>query len=190
MKTEYEAIFENADKEDIQNRLRNTGAVLEAPEFLQKRKLFFLPDGRENAWLRVRNGNEKDTLTLKIVEGDSVDDLKEIDLDISNYDEAIEMLEIIGCTNKAYQETKREIWKLDLVEITIDEWPFLEPLVGVEGASEEEVGKACEKLGLDYNKALFCSVAELYTRKYRIRSEEVAEKMQKLTFEMENPFEI
>ena len=36
-------------------------------------------------------------------------------------EKARELLNTLGCQERAYQETKRELWKLDGVEITIDE---------------------------------------------------------------------
>jgi len=85
---------------------------------------------------------------------------------VDNFKKAAQLLTAIGCKRKSYQETKRELWLLGEVEITIDEWPFLEPLVEIEGKSEKAVEKICNKLSLDYGKALFCSITTLYNKKY------------------------
>lgn len=189
MKVEYEATYININEDDIRKKLKDSGASLVKPEFLQKRIPFELPlENRSNGkWLRVRDEGDKITLSLKEVDGDKIENQKEICLKIDNFDEAVELLKLIGCKPKSYQENKRELWKLDNVEITIDEWPFLDPHVEVEGNSEEEVKKVSEKIGFDYSKALFCSITTLYKLKYNISDEEI-NKTPKIIFDMENPF--
>jgi adenylate cyclase class 2 len=107
---------------------------------------------------------------------------------IDNFEKGEEFLKTLGCKEKAYQETKRELWKLDNVEICIDTWPFLEPFVEVEGKSENEVKNVSEKLGFDYSKALFCAVSSIYNMKYNISCEVIDNEISKITFDMENPF--
>ena len=51
---------------------------------------------------------------------------------VDSYDDAILLLQSLGATPKAEQETRREVWKMDEVEIMIDWWPFLDPIVEVE----------------------------------------------------------
>ncbi len=191
MHTEYEATFENINKDDVRVRLEKVGAKLVKPEFMQKRTVFNLPGetGYSSKWLRVRDEGENITLSLKAVEGENIDDQKEICLKVDDYNEAVDLLISIGCTKKAYQETKREIWMLGDVEICIDEWPFLEPFVEVEGKSEETVKEVSEKLGFDYSKAYFGAVDGLYSKKYGVNPEVVNDKTEEIIFEGENPFE-
>lgn len=189
MKIEYEATFINVNKDEMRERFQRAGAVLVRLEYLQKRIPFYLPKEkrRDDAWLRVRDEGDKITLSLKAIDGDKIEDQKEIYLEISNFDDAVELLKAIGCEPKSYQETKRELWRLDGVDITIDEWPFLEPFVEVEGDSEKAVKDISEKLGFDYADALFCAVGTLYQMKYGISPDGI-NKFEKLVFEMEDPF--
>ena len=189
MNIEYEATFLNVDKDEVRGRLKKAGAQLVRPEYLQKRIPFHLPkEKRSNdAWLRVRDEGNKITLSLKVVDGDKIEDQKEICLNIDNFDEAVKLLKAIGCEPKSYQETKRELWKLDDVEITIDEWPFLEPFVEVEGKSEKEVKRVSEKIGFNYTDALFCAVGKLYKMKYGIHPDQI-NSTDKIVFDMGNPF--
>lgn len=191
MKIEYEATFPNIDKDEIRQKLEEVGAVLARPEFLQKRVTFNLPKGHEieGGWLRVRDEGDKIMMTLKVVDGDKIHDQKEISLRVDDFEEAVKLLVAVGCQKKSYQETKRELWVLDGVEITIDEWPYLEPFVEVEGKSEEAVKKISEKLGFDYGKALFCCVTTIYNMKYGVAEEIINNQMPKITFEGKNPFE-
>lgn len=189
MKIEYEATFVNINKQEIKNKLKAIGAILIRPEFLQKRVVFDLPSGHEikDAWVRLRDEGNKITLTFKVVSGDKIEGQKEIDFRVDDFEATIEFLETIGCQNRAYQENKRELWKIDNTEITIDQWPFLEPYIEIESNSESAVKSVAEKLGFDYQNALFCSTDTLYSKKYNI-SEDIINRIPKVTFEMENPF--
>jgi adenylate cyclase class 2 len=189
MSIEYEATFPDIKKEEVRERLRKAGAVLVRAEFLQRRVPFHLPKEKraKNKFARVRDEGDKITLSFKSFEGDKIEDQKEICLEVNDFDEAVKFLEEIGCEAKSYQESKREIWGLDGVEITIDEWPFLEPLVEVEGKSEEEVKRVSEKIGFDYDKALFCPTGQIYQAKYNIPEDKI-NTAPRIVFDMENPF--
>jgi len=190
MEIEYEATFINIDKQDIRKRLRKIKAELIRPEFLQKRIVFYLPKGNEikGGWVRVRDEGDKITMSLKIVDGVGIESQKEICLKINSLEKAEEFLILLGCKKKAYQENKRELWKIDGIEVTIDEWPFLEPFVEIEGDSEESVRNVAEKLGFDYQDALFCSIDTLYSKKYNLSEDVINNQTPKIVFGMENPF--
>lgn len=189
MNIEYEAKFLNIDKDDIRHRLLTAGALLIRPEYLQRRIPFYLPGDAAsvNNWLRVRDEGDKITLSYKSVDGDKIHNQQEICIVVDNFDNAVELLKQIGCKPKSYQETKRELWRLDNVEITIDEWPFLEPFLEVEGESEDAVRNVSEKIGFDYEKAVFGAVGKLYVMKYGVPMEQI-NSTDKIVFEMENPF--
>ncbi|OGY09901.1 MAG: hypothetical protein A2700_00815 [Candidatus Blackburnbacteria bacterium RIFCSPHIGHO2_01_FULL_44_64] len=190
METEFEATFPNIDKNVAREKLKSLGALLKRPEYTQKRVVFNLPTGHEikGGWLRVRDEGDKTTMSLKVINGSRIEDQKEIYLEVSGFQQAELFLMSIGCERKAYQESKRELWILDNVEITIDEWPFLEPYMEVEGKSKESVKHVSEKLGFDFDKALFCSVAKLYNLKYGISEDIINNQTPEITFEGKNPF--
>lgn len=190
MNIEYEATFIDVDKDEIRERLKKAGANLVYPEFMMKRFVFELPVGHEikGGWLRVREEANKITMSLKITNGSNIEDQKEICLKIDNFNEGVKFLNTIGAKQKAYQESYRELWLLDDVEVCIDEWPYLEPYVEVEGKSEQEVKAVSEKLGFNYSQALFCSVDTLYNKKYSVPFEIINHKTNRITFTDPNPF--
>lgn len=190
MDIEYEATFINIDKDNIKEKLKKAGAKLIRPEFMQRRVVFYLPKGHEirGGWLRVRDEGDKVTMSLKVVDGDRIEDQKEIYLAVSDFGQAELLLTTIGCARKAYQESKRELWSLDEVDITIDEWPFLDPFVEVEGKSKEAVEGISGKLGFDFSKALFCAVDKLYNLKYGVPEEIINNQTPEIVFSGENPF--
>ena len=189
MEIEYEATFENINKDEIREKLKKVGAILVKPEFLQKRIPFYLPGKNVTgkSFARVRDEGDKVTMSFKSFDGDKIENQKELCIEVSDFEKAVEFLELLGCKRKSYQESKREIWKLDNVEIMLDEWPFLEPFVEVEGKSEEEVKKVSEKIGFDYSKALFSNTAMLYQKKYNIPNDKINVELL-VVFDMENPF--
>lgn len=190
MDIEYEATFSNIDKEEVRKKLRAVGAKLIKPEFLQKRTVFFLPKGHEvkGGWIRVRDESDKITMSFKVVDGTKIKDQKEVCLVVDNFQNAEIFLTGIGCVKKSYQENKREKWLLDETEITLDEWPFLEPFVEIEGKSEEVVRKVSKKLDFDYGKAVFGSTDVLISQKYGISEDDINNNTPLIIFDGENPY--
>ena len=189
MRTEYEATFPNIDKEQMRERLKHSSAHLSRPEFVQTRCVFDLPAGREIAggWLRLRDEGDCITLTLKVVDGETIAGQKELELNVNDFEQAESLLVMLGCRKRAYQESKRELWELNNVMITIDSWPFLHPFIEVEGTSEQAVRDACEHLYLPYQDTLFCSIDKLYALQYGISQDVINREIAELTFSGENP---
>ncbi|NTU69386.1 CYTH domain-containing protein [bacterium] len=189
MNIEYEATFIDINKDDIRDKLRSIGAKLIKPEFMQKRHVFSLPKNHKlkNGWVRVRDEGDKITMSLKDV-GSKIHEQKEARLVVNDYNEAVTFIEKLGFPAKAYQESLRELWVLGGVEITIDTWPFLDPIVEVEGVSEEAVKTVSKELGFNWSQAKFCSADTLYKEKYNISEDIVNNHTPKLIFEMKNPF--
>ncbi|MCL5011118.1 MAG: hypothetical protein M1127_02825 [Patescibacteria group bacterium] len=128
MQTEYEATFINIDKDKVKEKLKQIGAVLVKPEVLMKRYTFNLFEGQDKqcAWARVRDEGDKITMSFKIVNDGGIgriDEQKEICLKIDDFNNGVEFLKALGCQEKAYQESKREIWQISETEICIDEKP-------------------------------------------------------------------
>jgi len=200
MKIEYEATFaKGIDKEDMREKLKGVGADLVRPEFLQKRVVFDFPGEKDReiretggyGFLRVRDEGDKTTLTLKIFDGKKISDQKETEVVVSDFDETVAICHGIGCVARTSEESKRELWKFDETEVTIDTWPFLGSIVEVEGKSEEAVKAASEKLGFDWSEAKFCSIGLLYREKFGLGPVDLAKKtgqMTNLSFSGQNPF--
>lgn len=189
MQIEYEATFLEIDKDKVRAQLKKAGAELVKPEVLMKRYNFTLPKNNEIAgsWVRVRDEGGKITMSVKMMCGEKIEDQKEICLTVDDMKQAVDFLRTLGCRQKSYQETKRETWELDGVQITLDTWPFLEPFAEVEGQSEEEVKSVSEKIGFDYAQAKFCAVGRLYHEKYKISQDIINNHTPEITF-AKNPF--
>jgi adenylate cyclase class 2 len=102
MKIEYEATFPDVDKREVREKLLAVGATLVKPEFLQKRVVFNLPKGHEipGGWMRVRDEGDRITMSLKVVDGEHIENQKETCLTVDDFDEAVNLLLSLGCEKK------------------------------------------------------------------------------------------
>ncbi|MFC1649221.1 class IV adenylate cyclase [Patescibacteria group bacterium] len=191
MDIEFEATFPDVNKNEFRTKLKRVGAKLVRSEFLQKRIVFHLPSGHKikGGWLRVRDEGDKVTMSLKVIAGKNIEDQKEIMIVVDDFEKAKELLVSIGCIEKAFQENKRELWDLDGVEVAIDEWPYLEPFVEIEGPSEKIVKAVSEKLGFDWSEAIFGPLDVLVEKKYGIPKKVINDETRLLVFGGENPWE-
>jgi adenylate cyclase class 2 len=190
MEIEYEAVFTNIEPDAFRTVLADAGADLVRAEYMQTRSAFNLPDSvvTHKGWARVRDEGDKITMSVKSIEGEGIEGQKESCVTVDSFKQAESLLTQLGCDKKAYQETKRELWMLDGVEVTIDTWPFLEPFVEVEGSSEAVVKAVAEKLGFDWAAAKFCAVDTLYSEKYDISTDQINNHTPEILFDMDNPF--
>lgn len=167
MNTEIEAKFVNIDRDEIRAKLEKSGAVLEQVNRLMRRVVVHTPEmTTKNAFLRVRDEGYRTTVTYKQFDDDTVDGAKEHEVEVNNFDETINILSASGLIYDTYQESKRENWRLGNVEIMLDEWPWLNPYLEIEGKSEEAVKEVARMLGFDWTEAIFGGVANVYKNQY------------------------
>lgn len=184
MNIELEAKFLDIDVEKIRTFLTEKGATLVHPERLMRRKNFDYPDKRLEkigGWIRVRDEGDAVTLAYKQLEHRGLDGTKEISLIVENFDTISNLLCTIGLENKSFQETKRERWDLNGVEVTIDTWPWIPTFVELEGSHEEKLKEVAQQLGLDWNTAMHGSVETAYQAYYNVSDEEIY-KLETITF--------
>lgn len=177
MKPEIEATFLAIDHGELRTKLKVLDALREQPLFLMKRAIYDYPDLRldkQAAWVRVRQEASKVTLGFKQRKSETIDGMREIEIVVSDYDKACALLEAIGLNPKAMQESKREVWRLGDCEVMLDEWPWIPPYVEVEGPSEQAVRAVAQKLGLDYDTAIFDSTDAIYQKYFDVARTEIS----------------
>jgi len=185
MKNEIEAQFLDINKDEIRKRLEEIGAELKKPEVLMKRTVFYTG---EHSFARVRDEGDKIVMTYKNVSDDnSILGTKEVNVTVSDYEDAILFLQGCGLKAKAKQETKREVWVLDGVEITIDTWPWIPTFMEIEGPSEEKVWSTAKALGYGKEQAKYGSVDTTYQHYYGIDTDVINQHTPEITFEMTPP---
>lgn len=185
MNNEIEAKYLDIDKTDIRKKLKASGAQLLQAEVKMRRTIF---DTGPNTYARVRDEGDKIVMTYKnYIDDNSILGCKEINLTVNDYDGAVKFLKACGLEMKANQETLRETWTLDNVDITIDTWPWIPTYIEIEGNTEEEVWAVADKLGFKKEDAEFGAVDKIYQHYYGIDMDIINLYTPIINFEMEPP---
>lgn len=185
MNNEIEATYIDIDKDDLRARLKSAGAKCTKPELLMRRTVF---DTGPHSFARVRDEGDKIVMTYKNFEDeDSIMGVKEVNLIVNDYDDAIKYLKGCGLEQKAAQETYREVWELDGVEITIDTWPWIPTYTEIEGKDEAAVWAVAEKLGFKKEDAMFGAVDKIYNHYYGVDMDIVDFETPVINFEIDPP---
>jgi len=185
MGNEIEATFYDIDKDEIRAKLKDLGAKLIYPEFLMRRKVY---DTGRGSFARVRQEGNGVVMTYKSYTDDTViTGCKEVNVRVDDYDAANLFMQGIGMKLKADQDSYRELWELDGVEITIDTWPWIPTYIEVEGPSEDAVWAVSGKLGYSKEDAHFGSVDRVYNHYYGVDMDIVNDGTPVINFEIEPP---
>lgn len=185
MNKEIEAKFFIVSKEEMRSKLSSFGFNLMKKEFLMKRKTF---DSEVNGkWFRVRDEGDMVTMTYKNIVDKTILGVNEIEIIVSDFDKASEMINQTNFKERSYQENFREIWSNQDTKVVIDTWPFLQTYIEIEALDEEIVKYYAEKLGFNFEKdAYFGSTDVLYKEQYGIDKETFC-RIKNITF---NDFEL
>lgn len=170
MPTEIEAKFLKVSHEDVRAKLSAAGALLEHPMRLMRRQMFDYPDkrfrdARPGKKLRLRDEGDRVTFTYKEGRTDS-NYTHELETTAGSFEDMSALLQAMGMELYSYQESKRETWHLRDVEVVLDEWPWVDPYIEIEGPSEEAIRNVAAELGFDWSDAKFGSVDTAYRFQY------------------------
>lgn len=167
MNAEIEAKFVNLDHDEVRASLIRLEATLIQPMRMMRRVAIDTPIMQaKNAYLRIRDEGDKVTVTYKQFDSRTIDGAKEIEVTINDFETAVALFAASGLTHTSYQESRRETWHLGEVEIVLDIWPWLNPYIEIEGPSVEMVMDVANRLGLDWNDAVFGGVMAAYHAQY------------------------
>lgn len=167
MQTEIEVKFLRVEPDDIRARLQKAGAVCKQPMQVMRRVVFDNEHmNQKNGFIRIRDEGHRITMTYKQYDETSLTGAKEIEFTVSDYEAAVALIEAVGIKPKSIQEARREIWNLGEVEVVIDEWPWIDPFIEIEAASEELVKDAAAKLNFDWRDAAFGDIMTAYRAEY------------------------
>lgn len=164
----------NIDKDEIEDKLKNLGAVLLKDEE-QTNIRFDTEDNflkkNYNGYLRIRitknliNGDIKNTLTFKMnISRDKLRINEETETEISNYEETIKILQFLGYNKKRPGYKHRRSYLYENIIFEIDTWDkdtYPKPYLEIEVNTAEELEKAIELLQLDREQITSKSIDEL-----------------------------
>lgn len=171
MQAEIEAKFLDVDIESVRERLKKAGATLEYP-MRDMRRVIIEEEQHvaERSFIRIRDEGDKVTMTFKrklARKGeDTISSTHEIETTVGDFDTAVQLFAEAGWKYQSYQESRRELWLCDGVQVTIDEWPWIKPYVEIESGSEDIVRQVATKLGFTWSDAVFSSVNTVYRRAF------------------------
>ena len=167
METEIEAKFTQIDIADIRAKLRGIGAICHQPMRDMKRVTIDSPEMKaKNAFVRIRDQGDKIVATYKQFDSLTLHGAQEIEIEVNDFDKTVKLFAAVGRPHFSNQESRRETWKLGEVEIVIDEWPWLDPYIEIEGPNEQSVKTVAADLKLDWGKAIFGDIMSAYKVQY------------------------
>jgi adenylate cyclase class 2 len=168
---EIEVKFLDISVLEVKEKLQKLGAQ-KIGEYLYKRKTYDYADkklAKDNAWVRLRDEGDKVTFTYKQRFGVNDNHLQdggvnEIEVIVSDFVLADNLLKAIGLVEKFYEENKRERYMLENTEIDIDTWPMIPTYLEIEGSSWEIVKNTAQKLGFSWETHVKCSTMQVYEK--------------------------
>lgn len=120
---EYEAKALDVDPAMIARRIIGAGGVRRAETRLMRRYVYDTVPAVQGRWVRLRDTGGGTTLCVKQIATDAVDGTHETEVAVDSFEEAGELLGLIGLTPRGYQENRRTSYTLGEVRLEIDEWP-------------------------------------------------------------------
>lgn len=167
MNTEIEVKFARVNHDDIRAKLIKLDAKCDQPMRNLHRVTIDTPEMKaKNAFVRIRDQGDLVTITYKQFDELSLNGAKEIEIIVNDFNTAIALFAAAGLPHGSRQESRRETWKLNNVEIVLDEWPWLDPYIEIEGPNEKIVKETAKKLDLNWDDAIFGDVMAAYRLQY------------------------
>lgn len=176
---EHEAKILNIDVMEISQKLEALGATKKG-EFTFRRHVFDTIPETPNRWVRLRTDGTETTLTVKEITTATIDGTEEWEVDVSDFETTLTILEKIGITSRGYQENTRIEFDLEGAQVVIDHWPKLAPYIEIEARDVAEVIRIAGLLGYQEEDLVAENTSDLYTA-IGVNLKEVAE----LKFEKE-----
>lgn len=167
MHIEYECRILEINKEEFICKLEKAGAI-KIGEYFQKRYVYDFNPVISNKWIRLRTDGKKTTLTIKEITDKTVDGTKELEIEVSSFDDTNIILNELGYKPRNYQENSRISYMLDGVEIDIDTWPLIPTYAEIEGSAKECVDNLLKKLSICKKNITCLDVVSIYNEIYNI----------------------
>lgn len=161
MNTEYEVKVLEINHDECVAKLEAIGAK-RTIDAIQERYIYDLIPQHPKKWIRLRTNGETTTLTLKDLREETIDGMREIEIEVDDFKKTHELLLSLGYKSKGFQQNKRVQYILDGVEIDLDHWPHIPEYMEIEGSDEESVRCMIVRLGVDEDKVTTMDVDSVY----------------------------
>ncbi len=182
MGLEYEVKFLDVDVPAVKRILEKIGAKKVNDRIMFKRTIFSRCDTTIKGYSRVRDEGKEVTMTSKMFKDPKFPEEHEVTIK-EDYETGVNFLKSLGLDVKAVQESYREKWSHPLAnEITFDDLPGLPTYMEVECATEANLNKLIDTLGLDKSKMRYGVYDATYEEYYGIPRDTLNNKTPSLTF--------
>lgn len=161
MNTEIEVKVLEINHDEIIKKLESLNAK-KVFDSLQQRYVYDLIPKEKNKWIRLRTNGIKTTITLKDLQAKTIDGMKEIEIEVDDFEKANLLLNSLGFKSHGFQQNKRVQYILNGVEIDLDKWPMIPEYLEIEGKNEEEINKIIKLLELENANIVTLDVSSIY----------------------------
>ena len=129
-------------------------------------------DINPNKWIRLRKTGDKSSITVKQIfnrknnkgfRTNNINDVKEIEVFVDDFEKAQELLHELGYYHKNYQEKRRICYEYNNIEIDIDIWPHIPAYMEIEGQCQEDIYTMLNKLDYSEKDAVVMNTDDVYT---------------------------
>lgn len=151
-------------KEITKKDLNEITNFLEDPIIEKSFKKYMI---NENKWIRLRQSNNKITLTSKHILEKSKSNFQnvlETEIEVSSLEETNLLLENLGIAKRSYQEKIRHSYIYKSAEIEIDIWPLLKPYMEIECDDENTINEILDLLKIRDKEIVSLNTEQLYKR--------------------------
>jgi adenylate cyclase, class 2 len=175
MIAEHELRILEVDPTAIGQKIIEAGGSKVKDRLLQKRYTYDVIPADRKKWVRLRTNGVKTTLAIKHATGSGVSDIKEIEIEVNDFETAANLMNEMGVRAYAYQENYRTQYEFNGAEIMVDEWPLIPPYFEIEAPSPEVVHDTIKKLGFSPEHATGLDVSSIYEQIYKIDIDKMPE---------------
>jgi len=162
MSKEIEGHILDINQTEVIEKLKSLGAE-KTKDYNFRRYVFDTIPTTPNRWVRLRTDGYKTTLAIKEIISQTADGTNEWEVETSDIDVTLKILEKIGISPRGYQENTRSEYVLDGDILSIDSWPKLQPFIEIEAESEAKIIAIAEKLGFSKDDISYKDVDTLYS---------------------------
>lgn len=170
---EFEGKILDIDVDHVISTIKAVGGK-QVGNYTFRRYVFNTLPAKQGRWVRLRTNGEKTTLTVKEIAHDDIDGTSEWEVEVSDFETTLAILQKSGLSHKGYQENRRIEFSLGDAMLCIDFWPHLLPYLEIEAKNKNAVENIVSKLGFKASNLVGLNTAKLYAEK-GINLDKVAE---------------
>jgi adenylate cyclase class 2 len=167
MEIEYEVRRLNVSFDEIIQKIKSIGAK-RVGVYHQKRYVYDFIPAQKGRWIRLRSNGKISTLTIKEIESVLIDGTKELEIEVSDFENTNEILMKLGYIPRNFQENFRIEYILDGVKFDLDKWPMIPAYLEIEGQSEKDILKVIKLLDWRIEDMSVQNVDKIYSEVYGI----------------------